>query len=62
LRTEGRGTPGLITTNRYDRAGDLCAVRHPAGTPGLTNSHDRLGRLAGVSRNGINTRRACSDA
>jgi RHS repeat-associated protein len=41
---------GVTTTYGYNSGGDLRAVVYSDGTMGLTNSYDRLGRLASVVR------------
>jgi hypothetical protein len=54
-RKTASGAP-VTSTNNYNNAGELWAVNYNDGlTPGLTNSFDRLGRLASVSRGGVTT-------
>lgn len=59
-RTWARNRPSdatrILTSYGYSAgSGDLATVIYNDGTPGMTNSYDRLGRLFTVARNGITT-------
>ena len=53
----------LTTTNTYNNAGDLVTITYnDNATPGVTNTFDRLGRLASIFRDGMTTTLAYTDA
>jgi YD repeat-containing protein len=47
VRTDADGNP-ITTSYAYDAAGSLTNIVYSDATPGVTNSYDRLGRLAEV--------------
>ncbi|MEI6785350.1 MAG: type IV secretion protein Rhs, partial [Verrucomicrobiota bacterium] len=53
----------VTTTNTYNNAGDLGSITYnDSATPGVTNTFDRLGRLATVFRDTTTTTLAYNDA
>ena len=40
---------GVVTSYGYDSTGNLLTVTYSDGTPGFTNTHDRLGRVVTVT-------------
>ncbi|HEY5912156.1 MAG TPA: RHS repeat-associated core domain-containing protein [Verrucomicrobiae bacterium] len=52
LRTWARGP---TTSYGYNAGGDLSSISYSDSTPGVTNTYDRLGRQATITRNGVTT-------
>jgi YD repeat-containing protein len=46
---------GISTTYSHNGAGDVSTVVYSDGTPGVTNTYDRLGRPINIVRNGVST-------
>ena len=44
---------GVTTSYAYDTSGSLTNINYSDGTPGVTNSYDRLGRLSSIFCNGM---------
>jgi YD repeat-containing protein len=53
---------GITTTYTPNNAGDLYTIAYSDGTPGVTTTYDRMGRVSTVVQNGITTTKSYNGA